>query len=106
MKTPAIWVLIAFRLYSKIPIIRVKTGLNEFNIPVRELLIFVCAIGNRKAGMALPISPIIITDNIFFLLSSGILRMAMGNRQRVAINILNEPIWNDEKESNPFFINM
>jgi hypothetical protein len=42
----------------------VNTGLSEFSNPANELLILVSAIGNKKAGIPLPNSPIIIIERI------------------------------------------
>jgi hypothetical protein len=89
-----------------IPIIKVKTGLNELSIPATELSILVCASGNRKAGMPLPKNPMIRIERMLSLLSFFIEQIAAGRRQMNEIKILREATWHVENDSSPFFINI
>jgi len=65
-----------------IPRISVKTGLSEFSIPARELLIFVSASGNKKAGITLPNSPIIRNERILALVRYFKFLRAVGRRHK------------------------
>jgi len=70
------------------PTMRVKTGERELSIPARELSIRVCAMGNRKLGMALPKIPMIRKLLIFFFVIYLRLWMEMGRKQSHVKNIL------------------
>jgi hypothetical protein len=59
MVTPMILSHLKPSLKKVRPITTVKRGTNEFNIPVNELLISVCANGNKNAGIPLPSKPAI-----------------------------------------------
>jgi hypothetical protein len=53
-KTPQSLRLMNITPKNKTPNKKVKSGVNEFKIPANELLICVCANGNKKAGIAFP----------------------------------------------------
>ncbi len=53
------------------PNIRVKRGVSELRIPAKELLMWVCANGNKKEGKPVPVIP---TSSNTLMRSQGILR--------------------------------
>src|SRR5882724_1306051 len=86
------------------PTMNVKSGVREFNIPVKELLRCVSANGKRIAGIPLPSQP---DATRYFHFSLGTLPndfIRNGAMQRNAANILIAPISKGVKESSPRFM--
>jgi hypothetical protein len=68
----------------------VKIGVSEFNMPARELSIFVSAIQNRKAGKKVPKNPDKIMGPNIFLGISLIAFPRNGINTIPALRILND----------------
>ena len=61
-------------------------GVNEFNIPTKELSNVVCAFVNKKAGIPFPITPVINRGIIFFVFNFFKAGYKNGTNDRNAIN--------------------
>ena len=57
MNTPITFTILVFALKKMTPINKVKSGVSEFNIPVKAELITVSALVNKKAGSKFPKRP-------------------------------------------------
>ena len=88
--TPVIFIHRKPRLKKSRPITTVNNGTSEFSMPVNELLIWVCAKGNRYAGIPLPKSPAMQIFHHCVDLICLKFRTKMGERKTAEITILNE----------------
>ena len=106
IKIPMAFISFVFDLNSNTPNKSVKSGVNEFSIPVKELLIPVSALVNKKAGIKFPNKPI--PKNPFQCLIKSFLKCLInkGDKNKKAMNILNAATSSLEKTSSPRFINI
>ena len=104
INTPTAFVQKKGVLKNRMPNARVKSGVRELKTPVMELLIWVCAKENKKAGKKLPANPT--TAKYFHFVQSIFLKrkMKIGKKARAEILIRNEATCSGLKASNPFFI--
>ena len=104
MDIPNTFIHLVFVLNSKTPNNKVKRGVNEFNIPVSELLITVSALVNKNAGIKFPKTPI--PKNPFQCFKNIFLKWTnnKGDKNTNAIKILNAATSSLEKTSKPRFI--
>ena len=103
INTPIICVLLKATPKNKPPSSSVFKGVNEFKIELTELLICVWAKANKKAGKNVPKKAV---NAINFHLWSGMVGKDLNPRINKKIEekmIRNEPNWNGDKATNPFF---
>ena len=91
-------------LKKKKPNNKVKTGVNEFKIPTKELSNEVCAFVNKKAGIPLPITPDTNKGKIYFFFSFLNAGYINGVNDKNAINSLRAATCISEYSSKPLFI--
>ena len=101
---PIDWANLILNLKITIPMINVNKGVSALSMPVNELVISVCAIANRKAGIKIEITPIKIIYPHFSFGTVLIFGIAYGSKNKNANESRSEPNCPGEKTSNPFLI--
>ena len=102
--TPANFNQRKLSLKKSSPTTTVKRGTNEFSMPVRELLMWVWASGNRKAGIPLPNKPATKTLHHWSFLIFMKFWTIIGERKRKEIRILKDATCSGLYDKSPFFI--
>ena len=106
IKMPMVFITVVFVLKIITPSNKVNKGVNEFNMPAKELLIPVSALVNKKAGIKFPNSPI--AKKAFQCINKGFFTCLKinGDKKTNAINMRKAATSSLLYTSMPLFINI